>query len=76
MFLCENCLANSSISFDQKQDRVQLGYVAVSEVKVMLQPGEPEAPWRRMMCHLLEYHVDYECVQGPQAPSVHENPDK
>ncbi|KAF2664740.1 hypothetical protein BT63DRAFT_460232 [Microthyrium microscopicum] len=28
MFLCENCMVNSSLVFDQKEQRVQIGYVA------------------------------------------------
>jgi hypothetical protein len=30
MFLCQNCLANSTIAFDQSEDAIQLAYVVVS----------------------------------------------
>ena len=29
-FLCQNCLANSSLAFDPKADKVELTYVVVS----------------------------------------------
>jgi hypothetical protein len=34
MFLCQNCMTNSTIAFDQKEETVQLTYVVVSPTVV------------------------------------------
>jgi hypothetical protein len=34
-FLCQNCMANSTLAFDQKANKVELSYVVVSSHQIL-----------------------------------------